>query len=617
MWTGICVASATRWSRPASRAPPPARTIPWSMMSATSSGGVSSIVSLIVSMICWTDGSIASRIWSAPTSTLRGSPVRRSRPRRLADRQAGADRGGHRLLDETGPAGAGVEGRIADGPLLDLRHPRRDPKEHPRPRDQPDPIVDLVDEVLDHLLGDVEVADDAVAERPDGDDARRRPPDHPLRLRPYREDDLRLGVDRYDRGLTHDDPAIADMDKRVGRPEIDPDIAGEQAEEAVEHVAGRSFVRLDRVRWVRCGSTVPGHRWIARSGQAGKARAVYPPIAAAPGDHHDARLVTWRTSAGPALRPVERDAAVAQRDPGVMADDEVVEQIDVEQAACSEGLGRQVEVVRRRRRVARRVVVDEDEPGRVEPDGVPEELPDADERGRHVALVDGSHPKHDVLRVQEDDPQLLALEAAHLEDKPIRDVGRGPDRPAAGRPVGEEATAELERRRQLGRPSGADPGQPIELHIRRPSETRQPVVAGQRVLGEIDRRSTARPGSPEQPDQLGGAEAGRATSREPLARPLCRRDLADRPAHMRRGPIALEVGLFGHRPSPVRRRSGSSRARTTEARRFLPPSGPGNTLYSSATSSPTAHRRLHRGCTVISREASHSWPAGRPRGEPR
>ena len=37
---------------PASSAPPPASTMPWSMMSATSSGGVSSMVSLIVSTIC-------------------------------------------------------------------------------------------------------------------------------------------------------------------------------------------------------------------------------------------------------------------------------------------------------------------------------------------------------------------------------------------------------------------------------------------------------------------------------------------------------------------------------------------------------------------------------------
>ena len=78
--------------RPAARRRRPARS-PWSMMSATSSGGVSSIVSLIVSTICATDGSIASRIWSAPTSTERGSPVNRSRPRsvtRCASHSPGA-----------------------------------------------------------------------------------------------------------------------------------------------------------------------------------------------------------------------------------------------------------------------------------------------------------------------------------------------------------------------------------------------------------------------------------------------------------------------------------------------------------------------------------------------
>ena len=212
------------------------------MMSATSSGGVSSIVSLIVSTIWATDISIASRIWSAPTSTERGRPVSRSRPRRvtrwlshspgyadpiailmssavrsprnrlysrrayltmsmsissppmrierettmppsemtatsvvpppmstisepgrLGHRQPGADRGGHRLLDEAGPARAGVERRVADGALLDLGHAGRDAEQHPRPRDQAHPVVHLVHEVLDHLLGHVEVADDPVA----------------------------------------------------------------------------------------------------------------------------------------------------------------------------------------------------------------------------------------------------------------------------------------------------------------------------------------------------------------------------------------------------------------------------------------------------------------------
>src|SRR6266540_4353347 len=52
------------------------------MMSATSSGGVSSMVSFTASTICWTLGSIASRICALVTSIDRGRPVSRSRPRK-------------------------------------------------------------------------------------------------------------------------------------------------------------------------------------------------------------------------------------------------------------------------------------------------------------------------------------------------------------------------------------------------------------------------------------------------------------------------------------------------------------------------------------------------------
>ena len=47
----------------------------------------------------------------------------------------------------------------------------------------------------------------------------------------------------------------------------------------------------------------------------------------------------------PPPRPVERDAAVAQRDVRVVADDEVVEELDVEQPAGGQGLGGEVQVV--------------------------------------------------------------------------------------------------------------------------------------------------------------------------------------------------------------------------------------------------------------------------------
>ena len=195
-------------------------------------------------------------------------------PGRLADRQPGADRGGHRLLDRGRPSGAGVEGGVADGPLLDLGHARRDAEQHPRPGDHADPVVDLVDEVLDHLLGHVEVADDPVAQRPDRDDVGRRPADHPLRLGADGQDPLRLGVDRDDRRLADDDPAVADVDQRVGGPEVDPDVAGEEAEEAVEHRSGGSFAcgELDAAR------ASLGRSAVARNedGSGRAAGAVYP-----------------------------------------------------------------------------------------------------------------------------------------------------------------------------------------------------------------------------------------------------------------------------------------------------------------------------------------------------
>ena len=177
----------------------------------------------------------ATSVVPPPMSTMR-------RARRLADRQPGPDRGGHRLLDEPGPARARVERRVADGPLLDLGHARRDAEQHPRPGDRADPVVDLVHEVLDHLLGHVEVADDAVAQRPDGDDVGRCPADHPLGLGADGQHPLGLGVDGDHGRLAHDDAAIPDVDQRVGRPEVDPDVAGEEAEDPVEHLCGASFV---------------------------------------------------------------------------------------------------------------------------------------------------------------------------------------------------------------------------------------------------------------------------------------------------------------------------------------------------------------------------------------
>ena len=101
-------------------------------------------------------------------------------PGRLGDGEPGADRGGHRLLDQVRLARAGRERRLLDRALLDAGDAGRDADDDARVREAV--LVHLLDEVAEHLLGDVEVGDHAVLERADRRDRAGRPAEHALRL---------------------------------------------------------------------------------------------------------------------------------------------------------------------------------------------------------------------------------------------------------------------------------------------------------------------------------------------------------------------------------------------------------------------------------------------------
>ena len=163
-------------------------------------------------------------------------------PGGLADGQPGADRGSHRLLDQVGLPGAGGERRLLDGALLDAGHAGRDADDHARVCKAV--LVHLLDEVAQHLLGDVEVGDDAVLERPDRGDRARRAPEHALRLDPDRVHVAGALIDRDDRRLGEHDAAAADVDERVGGAEIDGHVTAAEAGEGVEPAHGRSSLAL-------------------------------------------------------------------------------------------------------------------------------------------------------------------------------------------------------------------------------------------------------------------------------------------------------------------------------------------------------------------------------------
>src|SRR5215204_2802704 len=148
--------------------------------------------------------------------------------------QPGADRGGHRLLDEVRLARARAEAGLLDGALLHPGHPRRHADDHARVR--PAVLVHLLDEVAEHLLGHVEVGDHAVLERPDRLDRAGGPAQHALGLDPHRVDLGAARVDRHDGRLREHDAAPAHVDERVGGSKVDGHVAtahpGEIGEEA-------------------------------------------------------------------------------------------------------------------------------------------------------------------------------------------------------------------------------------------------------------------------------------------------------------------------------------------------------------------------------------------------
>src|SRR3954452_19715138 len=163
----------------------------------------------------------ATSVVPPPMSTIMfpvGSATGRAGPAR-----AGADRGGHRLLDQVRLACAGAQRRLFDRALLDAGHPGGDADDDARVREPV--LMHLLDEVTEHLLGDVEVGDHAVLQRPDCRDRPGRAPEHSLRLDADRVHLARALVDRDHAGFREHDAATAHVDERVRRPEVDSHVA--------------------------------------------------------------------------------------------------------------------------------------------------------------------------------------------------------------------------------------------------------------------------------------------------------------------------------------------------------------------------------------------------------
>ena len=84
----------------------------------------------------------------------------------------------------------------------------------------------LCNEMPQHRLGHFEIRDDAVLQRPHGDDVGGRAAEHPLGFVADRQHLVRARLHRDHRRFAQNDALILDVNQRVGRAEIDPDVAG-------------------------------------------------------------------------------------------------------------------------------------------------------------------------------------------------------------------------------------------------------------------------------------------------------------------------------------------------------------------------------------------------------
>ena len=149
--------------------------------------------------------------------------------RRFRDRQARADGRDHGLLHQVNFARFGAIRRIDDGAFFHLRNLARHSDDDARMH-QHLAAVRLLNEVIQHALGDFEVGDDAVLHGPDGDDIAGRTAEHFLRFFADRLDFAGGLVDRDDRGLVDDDPFALGKHERVSGSEIDRKVRGKEAE---------------------------------------------------------------------------------------------------------------------------------------------------------------------------------------------------------------------------------------------------------------------------------------------------------------------------------------------------------------------------------------------------
>ncbi len=149
----------------------------------------------------------------------------------LHDRKSGSDCRSQRLFYQIYFARSRKPCRILYGPLLNLGNSGGNAHDHAR-TDKRRTLMNLIDEIRQHLLGHVGVIDDTVAHWTDRYNISGRPAQHFFGFMANRQNLVGFLVYRNDRRLVYDDPLASYINKRIGRSKINRKILRKEPEQA-------------------------------------------------------------------------------------------------------------------------------------------------------------------------------------------------------------------------------------------------------------------------------------------------------------------------------------------------------------------------------------------------
>ena len=236
----------------------------------------------------------------------------------------------------------------------------------------------------------------------------------------------------------------------------------------------------------------------------------------------------WAVVAGPLQAKAGDNPSAADTSPGAatgegdpaarVADDEMVAKGDAEQIS---GLGQPAsngEIFATRRRVAGRMIVEEDEAGGAEAQGRLEDAAGLDDSALEGAAVGGALADEAMSDVEVEGAHDFLIEASVAQRQVVGDGGGSVEQIAARHPGLDQAASELDGS-EGGGAAGAPEAGPRELRLSGPQQARQTADLLEKGVSP-GRGVEAVAAVGEEPEELGVAERLGSAAQEPLARAL-------------------------------------------------------------------------------------------------